>query len=113
MNAYVHKYTYKYTYICNCDSLIVGKFGSSKSKLEVTLRLTVGQSVCLGIKHPCATCDRILRSVGMLLSEICGHAYVLENCQQCGEPCFVGAAILTDGYLAQIPWLDKYKSLRI
>jgi hypothetical protein len=28
MNAYMKKYTYKYTYICVCDSLIIGKFGS-------------------------------------------------------------------------------------
>jgi hypothetical protein len=30
------------------------------------------QSVCLGIEHPCGTCDQILFPVGMLLSEICG-----------------------------------------
>jgi hypothetical protein len=30
------------------------------------------QSVCLGIEHPCGTCNQILFSVGMLLSEICG-----------------------------------------
>jgi hypothetical protein len=41
-------------------------------EVEVTLRLTVSQSVCLGIEHPCGTCDQILFSVGMLLSEICG-----------------------------------------
>jgi hypothetical protein len=29
MNAYWHKYAYNYTYICNCDFLIIGKFGSS------------------------------------------------------------------------------------
>jgi hypothetical protein len=39
--------------------------------VEVTLRLTVSQSVCLGIEHPCGTCDHILFPVGMLLSEIC------------------------------------------
>jgi hypothetical protein len=39
---------------------------------QVTLRLTVGQSVRLGIEHPCGTCDQILLHVGMLLSEICG-----------------------------------------
>jgi hypothetical protein len=33
---------------------------------EVTLRLMVSQSVCLGIKHPCGTCDQILLLVGML-----------------------------------------------
>jgi hypothetical protein len=40
-------------------------------EVEVTLRLTVSQSVCLGIEHPCGTCDQILLPVGMLLSEIC------------------------------------------
>jgi hypothetical protein len=39
---------------------------------EVTLRLTVSQSVCLGIEYTCGTCDQILLRVGMLLSEICG-----------------------------------------
>jgi hypothetical protein len=29
MNAYMHKYAYNYTYIRNCDSLIIGKFGST------------------------------------------------------------------------------------
>jgi hypothetical protein len=42
------------------------------SKFEVTLRLTVSQSVCLGIEHPCGTCDQILLPVGILLSESCG-----------------------------------------
>jgi hypothetical protein len=42
------------------------------SKVEVTLRLTVNQSACLGIEHPCGTCDQILLPVGMLLSEIYG-----------------------------------------
>jgi hypothetical protein len=32
---------------------------------------SVSQSVCLGIEHPCGTCDQILLPVGMLLSEIC------------------------------------------
>jgi hypothetical protein len=41
-------------------------------EVEVTLRLTVIQSVCLGIEYPCGTCDQILFPVGMLLSEICG-----------------------------------------
>jgi hypothetical protein len=34
--------------------------------------MTDGQSVCLGIEHPCGTCDQISLPVGMLLSEICG-----------------------------------------
>jgi hypothetical protein len=29
INVYRHKYAYNYTYICNCDSMISGKFGSS------------------------------------------------------------------------------------
>jgi hypothetical protein len=37
-------------------------------EVEGTLRLTVSQSVCLGIEHPCGTCDQILFPVGMLLS---------------------------------------------
>jgi hypothetical protein len=41
-------------------------------RFRVTLRLTVDQTVCLGIEHPCGTCDQILLPVGMLLSEICG-----------------------------------------
>jgi hypothetical protein len=28
MNVYMHKYAYKYTFICICDSLIIDKFGS-------------------------------------------------------------------------------------
>jgi hypothetical protein len=42
-----------------------------KRRGELRLRLTVSQSVCLGIEHPCGTCDQILLPVGMLLSEIC------------------------------------------
>jgi hypothetical protein len=42
------------------------------SKFEVTLFLTVSQSVCLGIEYPCGTCDQVILPVGMLLSEICG-----------------------------------------
>jgi hypothetical protein len=33
---------------------------------------TDGQSVCLGVEHPCGTWDQILLLVWMLLSEICG-----------------------------------------
>jgi hypothetical protein len=45
--------------------------GTRLNSEEVTLRLTVSQSVSLGIEHPCGTCDQILLPVGMLLSEIC------------------------------------------
>jgi hypothetical protein len=41
-------------------------------EVKVTLRLTVSQSVCLGIKHTCGTCEQILFPAGMLLSGICG-----------------------------------------
>jgi hypothetical protein len=40
-------------------------------EVELTLRLTVSQSVCLGIEYPCATCGQILLPVGMLVTEIC------------------------------------------
>jgi hypothetical protein len=40
-------------------------------EVEVVLQLMVSQSVCLGIEHPCGTCDQILLPVEMLLSEIC------------------------------------------
>jgi hypothetical protein len=50
------------------------QFGVPSSLLyppeSVTLRLTVIQTVCLDIRHPCGTCDQILLPVGMLLSEI-------------------------------------------
>jgi hypothetical protein len=41
-------------------------------EVEVTLRLIISQSVCLGIEHSCRTCDQMLLPVGMLLSEIFG-----------------------------------------
>jgi hypothetical protein len=52
-------YIYQPVFLCVCV------------EVEVTLRLTVSQSVCLGIEYPCGTCDQILFPVGMLLSEIC------------------------------------------
>jgi hypothetical protein len=50
--------------------------GYIRFEVEVTLRLTVSQSVCLGIEHPCETCDLILLSVEILLSEICSFVSV-------------------------------------
>jgi hypothetical protein len=41
-------------------------------EVEVTLRLTVNRSECLGIEYPCGTCNQMLLALGMLLSEICG-----------------------------------------
>jgi hypothetical protein len=43
-----------------------------QAEVEVTLRLTVSQALCLRIELPCGTWDQILLPVGMLLSEICG-----------------------------------------
>jgi hypothetical protein len=48
-------------------------------EVEDTLRLTVSQSVCLGIEHPFGTCDQMLLPVGMLLSEICGLVSMGRN----------------------------------
>jgi hypothetical protein len=45
---------------------------SSKFEVAVTLQLTVSQTACLGIEHPCGTCDQILLPVGMLFSKIWG-----------------------------------------
>jgi hypothetical protein len=58
---------------CGAPSLTRGRVCllsvTVSNKVEVTLRLTVGQSVCLGIEHPCGTFDL---PIGMLLSDICG-----------------------------------------
>jgi hypothetical protein len=56
-------------------------FQLSTLNFKVTLQLTVRQSVCLGIEHPCGTCDQILLPIGMLLSEICGLVSVGCNLQ--------------------------------
>jgi hypothetical protein len=65
---------------CGAPSLTRGRVCllsvTVSNKVEVTLRLTVGQSVCLGIERPCGTRDQILLPVGMLLSEICGRMSV-------------------------------------
>jgi putative component of toxin-antitoxin plasmid stabilization module len=45
-------------------------FSSRRSVELLSYFTTVSQ--CLGIEHPCGTCDQILLRVGMLLSEICG-----------------------------------------
>jgi hypothetical protein len=58
---------------------VITQWSESRRSRNHTLRLkllydwrSVSQSVCLGIEHPCGTCDQILLPVGMLLSEICG-----------------------------------------
>jgi hypothetical protein len=45
--------------------LLPDTFFALRLEVEVTLWLTLSQSVCLVIEYPCGTCD------GMLLSEIC------------------------------------------
>jgi hypothetical protein len=56
-----------------------------EEKEEVTLRLTVSQSVCLGIERSCGTCDQILLPVWNL------------------QPCFCGAPSLTRGRFCLFP----------
>jgi hypothetical protein len=63
--------------VCPCYSVcflqwIVFVFFGWLIEVEVTLRLTVSRSVCLGIEHPCGTRDQIFLPVRMLLSEVCG-----------------------------------------
>jgi hypothetical protein len=46
-----------------CDILSIRPTSTRLSfsvEIEVTLRLTASQSVCLGIEHPCGTCDQML-----------------------------------------------------
>jgi hypothetical protein len=65
----------------------------SRSKVEVALRLTVSQSVCLGIEHLCGSCDQILLPVGMLVSEICGLVSI--GCPLWREDRFVICSVIT------------------
>jgi hypothetical protein len=65
LNVYI--YIYIYIQIANKMG-----FKQKKSQVQVTLLLTVIQSVYLAIEHPCGTWDQILLPVGVLLSEICG-----------------------------------------
>jgi hypothetical protein len=46
----------------NCDSYIVTALSIplNQAEVEVTLRLTVSQSVCLGVGHPLGARDQIL-----------------------------------------------------
>jgi hypothetical protein len=52
-------------------AVLTTKYVSCVVEVEVTLRLTVSQSVCLGTEHPWGTYDQILLPDGMLLSTIC------------------------------------------
>jgi hypothetical protein len=54
---------------CKIDVLCPLK---NESKWNRSFFTTDSQSVCLGIEHPCGTCDQILLPVGMLLPEVCG-----------------------------------------
>jgi hypothetical protein len=62
------------------ESLPVAITAVSSAKVADEMRrgyfATDGKSVCLGIEHPCGTCDQILLPVGMLLYEICGLVFV-------------------------------------
>jgi hypothetical protein len=59
-------------YVASCDSQSI-----RATEFEVRSYFTTdGQSVCLGIEHPCETCNQILLPVGMFLSEICGFVSV-------------------------------------
>jgi hypothetical protein len=46
------------------------KSRSRSQSLFTTDTQSVSQSACLGIEHPCGTCNQILLPVAMLLSEI-------------------------------------------
>jgi hypothetical protein len=65
-------------FICNIHkaSFSTADYALLVVEVVLTLRLTVSQSVCLGIEHPCGTCDQILFPVGMFLSQICGLVYM-------------------------------------
>jgi hypothetical protein len=53
----------------NCHSCIF-HYSRRRSRSR-SYFMTDSQSVCLGIEHPCGTCNQILLPVGVLLSEIC------------------------------------------
>jgi hypothetical protein len=57
--------------------------------------MTHSQSVCLGIEHPCGTCDQILLPVGMLLSEICkARSYFTTHSQSVSQYVLVSSALV-------------------
>jgi hypothetical protein len=78
--------------ITSCRNVAVWKLRSyfDNFVFEVTLRLTVSQSVsqsvCLGIEHLCGTCYQILLPVGMLLSCFC-EAPSLTRGRVCNLKC--------------------------
>jgi hypothetical protein len=58
--------------------MVVNMIASNTVEVEVSLRLTVSQLICLGIEYSCETWDQILFPVGMLLSEI-SKTEILSN----------------------------------
>jgi hypothetical protein len=61
---------------------------------DVALRMTISQTVCIGIEYPYGTCDQILLPVGMLLSEICGLVSVGRPLWQEDESVFCSVITL-------------------
>jgi hypothetical protein len=79
-NVLLHSRPHTQTYWSLSGSRLLtpsmGKWQSSrKSKMLYDWR-SVSKLVCLGIEHPCGTCDQILLPIGMLLSENCCRVYV-------------------------------------
>jgi hypothetical protein len=68
------------------DTFIWIRHAYFEVKVEVTLRLTVNQSACLGIEHLCGTCNQILLPVRRLLSSFCG-APSLTRIRSCNLQC--------------------------
>jgi hypothetical protein len=66
-NLNTHVMDIYYTCIPVNTAIILAHRTGRSSRVEVTLRLTVSQSVCLGIDNPCGTCYHILLPVGMFV----------------------------------------------
>jgi hypothetical protein len=77
----------RYYFLSDCRCL---KF----TKVKVTLRLMVGQTLCLGIEHPCGTCNQILLPVGMSLSEISGDQSYFTTDGQSVSQCVLVSSTL-------------------
>jgi hypothetical protein len=77
------------TMVCYYNYHNSGKYPSSSLlRSEVTLQLTVSQSVCLEIEHPCGTFDQILLPVGVAVSNL--------------RSCFCGTPSLTRGRVCNL-----------
>jgi hypothetical protein len=66
----------------------------SEVEVKVTLWLTVSQSVCLGIEHPCGTCNQILLPVWMLLSGVLLYKNAICTSQETHYPSATEANLL-------------------